>query len=857
MKRILATLLAVAAPIVLCAQVTISSVKVNGLDNPVGVSPTEAPVFSWLLESPAKDTYQSTYEITVSREGRRVWSSGKVNSDKSIYVPYEGPMAPDSRYEVSVKVWDNRGKGSKVAKASYHTGLRPEDWSASWIGKDPCIKPIYLKGEAKLKAKVRRAVVYVSAHGVYELSIAGKRVSEDLLAPGWTAYQKRLQYQAYDVTSMLKKGANEISALVAPGWYSGGLNYGTVESRFRYGRNVALTAQLHVTYSDGTKEVFGTDGSWKVSDGPVCDATIYDGETIDMTKAFDWKEVAVLDYKENLIETVNEPVRERKVFKPIEVIVTPKGEKVIDFGQNLVGWERVKLDGPKGTEVTIQHAEILDNNGNFYTENLRSAKATSKYILDGKGEYTFEPRHTFYGFRYIKVEGLEGDLNPEDFEAVAISSNFEDVGSFTSSNSLVNQLQSNIYWGFHGNYVDIPTDCPQRDERLGWTGDAQVFFRTATFLGRVDNFFNKWLADIAIEQKADGAVPKIIPNTQPESTWRDGSCGWSDAIMIIPWNHYMAYGDIRVLRDNYPAMRKHVEYMIKLCRNKVYLYDYKPHHHYGDWLSYAPANDTDGSSASTSKAFLAQAFFCHGLDILASAAHELGYTEDEARYKEIFEKAKQTFMNEFVTPNGLVCSDTQTSYVIALNFNLLPEGMRSGAARRLVNNITRYKDHITTGFLGCSYICNVLTDAGYSNVAYKLLLQDTTPSWLFPVKMGATTIWERWDSLNPDGTIPENGMNSFNHYSYGSIGDWLYRSAVGIRETSPGYKTFSVTPHVGGGFGNMAASTVTPYGKISVSWTAESDKLTSLVLEVPVNTTCTLKLPGKEAMTLGSGKYTF
>ena len=464
--------------------------------------------------------------------------------------------------------------------------------------------------------------------------------------------------------------------------------------------------------------------------------------------------------------------------------------------------------------------------------------------MSGGEKMEFTPSLTFYGFRYIKVEGVEGDLNLEDFEAVPVWSDFANVGEFASSNKLINQLQSNIWWGFHDNFLDIPTDCPQRNERLGWTGDAQVFFRTASFLGHVENFFDKWLKDLSADQYDDGSMPRVIPDIYDKKRrGRVEACGWADAATIIPWQHYMAYSNRQTLSDSYNAMKKWVDHLIDKSKENNYLW--VGGSHYGDWLFYSVDNDRDGVSAVTSKYLIAQCFFAHSLDNVAKAAEVLGKTADVAYYTDIAKKVRLAYQNEYVTPNGLVSSDTQTAYVLALKFDMLPEHLRKQAAKRLVENIKRYKYHISTGFLGTPHICDVLTEYGYSDIAYRLLLQESCPGWLYQVKMGATTIWERWDSIRPDGSIPDNGMNSLNHYSYGAIGDWLYRSAVGIREAAPGYKRITIKPHTGGNFENMSASTITPYGKVAAAWKAKENRLTELVVEIPFNTTAEIYVPAE------------
>ncbi len=875
-------------PLMAMAQVELSSLRVNRLDAPMGVSPEEPVVFSWIATSQEKGASQSAYEIRVFRNGVPVWFSGVVQSSESVAVPYEGKLYPDSRYTWSLRIWDNRGNISKTVKSSWHTGLRAEDWQAELIGRRDITTPINLRTEATLTRKIKRATAYITSHGQYEAFINGERVGDAYMTPGWTSYNKRLQYQAYDVTSMLQIGENVVAAVVTPGWYTG---IGFDKPR-NYGDDLSLLMQINVEYTNGEKAVIATNNSWDMSAtakaSGVVYSNIYHGETINAqlidekwaTTAYTvdekWSKVEVIPLdKSVLVSTVNELPKGNKPIKPIKYIVTPSGEKVLDFGQNIVGWERAKLQGKAGDTIRICHAEALDEKGNFYTVNLRSAKATSTYIMDGGEKREFAPTMTFYGFRYIKVEGIEGDLNMEDFEIVPVWSSFDNVGSFSSSNSLINQLQSNIWWGFHDNFLDVPTDCPQRDERLGWTGDAQVFFRTASFLGRVDRFFAKWLADLRADQFDNGQVPFAIPALY-KSRSKTSACGWGDVATIIPWKHYMAYGDKDILAKQYASMKLWVDHLIESSRDKEYLW--VGGDHFGDWLFYLKPYDRSGKSAVTGKHLIAQCFFAHSLDNVIKAAEVLGKVADIAYYKDIAQKVRQAYMNEYVTPNGLVSSDTQTAYVLALHFDMLPEHLRKQAVERLVNNVKQYNYHITTGFLGTPYICEVLTKYGYSDVAYRLLLQEDCPGWLYQVKMGATTVWERWDSIREDGSIPDNGMNSLNHYAYGSIGDWLYRSAVGIQEAAPGYKRIVIKPHSGGNFENMEASTITPYGRVSAAWKASENLLKELAVEIPFNTTAEIYVPasnidavsvddtslkasgvegGYVKFSVGSGKYRF
>ena len=859
MKRfsVLLALLAIVLPAQ--AQLSVSALRTCGLENPQGIDPSEGATLSWILTDSKRDSRQSAYEVTLKSGNRTVWRSGKVESSNSVRVKVPEALSPAKSYSWTVRVWDNHGQVSQPATASFSTGLDAASWKAGWIGtawedEHQAHSPIYLRKSIKLSSKPLRAVAYVSSHGIYELSLGGRKVGSDYLTPGWTSYHNTIQYQAYDITSMLKPGANELTALVSPGWYASGLGWGEPDRRLRYGTDLALCCQIELEYSGGRKETVVTDESWEMSlTGPVCEATIYDGETIDPSVPFSWEPArTVPSGSGRLVASVCEPVRVRTVVKPVACITTPKGEKVLDFGQNLVGWERLRIKGRKGQVIKIKHAEVLDAEGNFFDLTLRQAKALSTFVLTG-GDDCFEPCHTFYGFRYIKVEGLEGEPDPAAFEAVVADSGFETVGSFESSNALVNQLQSNIFWGFRGNFVDIPTDCPQRDERLGWTGDAEVFFRTAAFNGNVDRFFRKWLRTLSDDQYADGQVPCVVPDiffTQNVGY----AAGWSDAATLIPWQHYCAYGDPAVLEACYPAMKRWVDF--QLSKSEDYLLNTLAQP-FGDWLFWSVDNDTAGVSAITSKHLIAQCFMAGSMDIVARSARLLGKESEAEFYEGEAAKARRAFQDEYVTPRGLVSSDTQTAYVLALYFDMLPDSLRPVAAQRLVDNVKRYGYHITTGFLGTPHICEVLTRYGYSDVAYKLLLQESCPSWLYPVKLGATTIWERWNSIRPDGSITNGGMNSFNHYSYGAIGDWLYRYAVGIRETSPGYETFEVDPHPGGGFKYMEASTRTPYGKIRVRWEADGDVIRAIEVSVPVGTQALVHCPDGEVRTLGSGNYGF
>jgi alpha-L-rhamnosidase len=844
--------------LILCAQVKVDNLLIENLLNPLGIDVTQ-PAFSWKLFSERYNVMQSAYEIRVAEsesglKNNPLWDTGKIISEQSLYIHYKGDtLASGKTYYWQVRVWDDKGNVSAWSiPAFWKMGLLKEsDWKASWISPgfeedSQRASPIFRK-EFALSKKVKSATVYITSHGLYEARINGAKVGDAYLTPGWTSYNKRLQYQVYDVSNMFKEGKNAIGVTLGNGWYRSVFSF---NNKNIYGSDIALLFQLEIQYADGTSETIVSDSSWKSSTGAIRSSEIYAGEFIDARlekKGWEfagyndsaWSGVTPLVLPKNtLITTINEPVKKHETFKPVKIFRTPKGEQVIDFGQNLVGWVIVKARGRAGDKIAISHAEVLDKDGNFYTASLRSAKAQDTYILKGEGTETFEPHFTWHGFRFIKIEGYSGDIKAEDFTAVTLYSDMQETGSFSSSNAMVNQLEHNIEWGLRGNFLDVPTDCPQRDERLGWTGDAQVFFRTASFLRGANNFFAKWMKDVAADQSKDGNVPFVIPNTLAEHD--KGSAGWADVATIIPWNMYEVYGNRQILENQYPSMKAWVDYM--QSQSTGYLWN--KGNHFGDWLFYSVGDDPSGISAITDKYLIAQCFYGHSLQLLINAAQVLGKTDDVTAYTSLLNNVKDAFVKEYVTANGATMSNTQTSYVLPLQFDMFPQALRQQAADRLVANIKTYNYHLTTGFLGTPYLCHVLSRYGHTDVAYKLLLQDTYPSWLYPVTKGATTIWERWDGIKPDGSFQTTDMNSFNHYAYGAIGDWMYKVIAGINiaENGAGYKKIWIRPELGGAFTHASASHETPYGKLSVAWKLEEKKIT-LQTEIPVNTTATIHVP--------------
>ncbi|MCU0396007.1 MAG: glycoside hydrolase family 78 protein, partial [Chitinophagaceae bacterium] len=585
---------------------------------------------------------------------------------------------------------------------------------------------------------------------------------------------------------------------------------------------------------------------------------IYNGETVDQRRAqagwdqpgFDdsqWAGVQIQSFdKQRLLATENEPVKAHEVFKPQRIFTSPAGETIVDFGQNLVGWVRIRVSGKACDSVVVTHAEVLTKQGNMYYDNLRGAQCRNVYIADGRGETTFHPHFSWQGFRYAAIKGYPGTLTADKLEAVALYSDMEPTGSFSTSHPLVNQLQHNIQWGQRGNFLDVPTDCPQRDERLGWTGDAQAFSRTAAFNFNVLPFFSKWLQDVEADQ-VNGAVPWVVPNVLNA---RDAnSSGWSDVATIVPWNMYLAYGDTALLERQYASMKAYVESIRAVAKDNLWNSGW----HFGDWLFFRPFDDNDGRSAVTDKFMIAQCFYAHSAELVAKAARVLGKAAEASAYQQLAETVKEAYRREYMTPTGRLVSSTQTAYVLALQFDMLPPALRQQAAARLAENVESY-GHISTGFLGTPYICHVLSKYGYHHLAVKLLLREQYPSWLYPVKMGATTIWERWDGMKPDSSFQTPGMNSFNHYAYGAIGDWLYRVVAGIDtdESAPGYRQVLVKPHPVKELGTVQASLMTPFGKVSSRWQPE-EKQTQFEVVIPPNTSASIQIPASAVAQVTEG----
>lgn len=728
------------------------------------------------------------------------------------------------------------------------TGTAAGRWKAVWIEASKQSPSMMFRKEFTVTGRIKAARILATSQGLYELRLNGKKVGNELFTPGWTSYNNRLQYQAYDITPMLHKGRNAVGIMLGNGWFRSRMS--RVRRKWAYGDRLRALVQIELTYKNGRRDTIGTDSSWLTAPSPVTMTDIYDGETYDArlekegwdSAGYDdnqWQKAAIAQSDmTRLIPQEGVAVRVVKHIKPVRLLTTPRGETVLDFGQNLTGWVKFTLRGHKGDTITIRHAETLDKEGNFYTVNLRTAKATDRYIFGKNGIVSHRPKFTFYGFRYAKIEGVKGNINREDFTAEVVSSDLRYTGTFECSDTLVNRLVESTRWSMVDNFLDVPTDCPQRDERLGWTADAQVFAPAACRFADVKQFFVKWMRDLVAEQSSDGGVPCVVPDLRRSY----GSSGWDDAVAVIPHVLYKVYGDTAVLREFYPAMKKWVGYVRKRTgRNMLY-----GGGRFGDWFAYT-SQQGDYPGATTDKDLVGTAYFARSVQLTAQAARILGKKSELKYYENLHDSICQAFCREYVTPNGRLASNTQTAYTLALAFDLLPTTLRQQAAQRLADDVNKH-GHITTGFLGTPLICQVLTQFGHADEAYKLLFNKRYPSWLYPMTKGATTIWEKWDAILPDGTV---GKHSLNHYAFGAVVDWLFGSVAGIsqEDTSTAYDHIVLRPALTRRLSYAKASLESPHGSIRSHWRMDGTQLTWTV-SIPQGSTAKAFLPHADSSTV-------
>jgi alpha-L-rhamnosidase len=825
-----------------------------------------APRLSWVSETEVPGWRQAAYEVEIGS-----WTSGRVESDRSVLVDWPtAPLGSRQRRDVRVRVWGtgDRSPSDWSAPVTLETGLlKPDDWAARFVSPawddDPATIPPspYLRRELTLDGPPARARLYVTALGVYEVEINGQRVGDHVLAPGWTSYSHRLRYETFDVTGLLQPGVNAIGAVLGEGWYRGTLGW-EGGRRNIYGDRLALLAQLEITDADGTVRTVGTDATWRAGTGALVSSGIYPGETYDArlepagwsSPGFDeglWSGVQLVERDlATLIARVGPPVRRTEELRPAEITTSPSGRTIVDFGQNLVGRLRIRVPaGPAGTTVTLRHAEILQD-GELCTAPLRLAEATDRYTLgehagDGAStDQTWEPRFTFHGFRYAEIDGWPDPGGPtaDDVTAQVCHSDMARTGWFACSDERINRLHQNIVWGMRGNFLDVPTDCPQRDERLGWTGDIQVFTPTACFLYDAAGFLASWLGDLAADQGADGAVPFVVPNALK---FVIPAAAWGDAATIVPSHVRLAADDPELLRTQYPSMKAWVDHVVAAAGDD-HLWD--DGFQFGDWLDphAPPGNPFDGR---TDGHLVASAYLCRSLDLVAAAAVEAGAEDDARRYRDLARQVREAFAREYVTPNGRIASDSQTAYALALEFALLSsDDQEQRAGQRLAELVEKAGYTIATGFVGTPLVCDALCRTGHADAAYKLLLQTRCPSWLYPVTQGATTIWERWDGIKPDGRLDPDAlrMNSFNHYALGAVGDWLHRGVGGLALDGPGYRRLRIAPVISrvDGAPTWATSRLdTPYGPAESSWRLDGSTF-DLTAVVPPNTTASVVFPG-------------
>ncbi|WP_051800994.1 alpha-L-rhamnosidase [Streptomyces sp. NRRL F-525] len=851
---------------------------------PLGIGES-TPRLSWRTVTDTPDWHQVAHQVEITAaDGTVLADTGRVESTESVLVPWPGPhLGSRERVGVRVRVWGEDEPSPWSEHAYAETGLLDAaDWTARPITPDldaPTDEPLpaaLLRRDFTLAGPVASARLYITAYGVYTAEINGERVGDEVMAPGWTSYQHRLRYQTFDVTPLLRTGENVIGALLGEGWYTGRLGFHGGR-RDIYGEHRALLAQLEIAYADGTTRTVRTDEHWRTTTGPVLRSEIYDGEAYDARRerpgwsapgheVSGWTEVRELPpVGAELVAPTGPPVRRTQTVAPVEVITTPSGKAVLDFGQNLVGRLRIRVSGPAGHEITLRHAEVLEQ-GELSTRPLRFAAATDTYVLRGESERveTYEPRFTFHGFRYAELGNWPGPLDPADVEAVVLHTDMARTGWFECSEPLVNRLHENVVQGMRGNFLDVPTDCPQRDERMGWTGDIQVFAPTATFLHDCSGMLTGWLRDLAAEQLArpDGVPPLVVPDVLPAAFQDAGAQAvWADVAVLLPWTLYQRFGDLELLRTQYPSMRAWVDATIRLTAEGDGLW--RQDFQLGDWLDPQAPPDRPGD-ARTDGDLVANAYVIHSAEVLAEVAElldaggQLDGKEDAVRFRAHAQAVRERFTDRFVTPDGWLSSDTQTAYALALAFGLLPtERQRRGAAERLAQIVRRASFRISTGFTGTPLVCDALCAAGEPQLAYRMLLEKECPSWLYPVTMGATTVWERWDSMLPDGTVNPGEMTSFNHYALGAVADWLHRTVAGLAAAAPGWRRLRVAPVPGGDLTWAKAAHETPYGRAEAGWRIEGDVIVVEAL-VPANTHAEVQLPdGSAPFEAGSGRHTF
>ncbi|MBN2578072.1 MAG: glycoside hydrolase family 78 protein [Pirellulales bacterium] len=838
--------------------------------DPLGIDVLQ-PRLSWEMHDARRGAKQTAYQILVASTPEKLaadqgdlWDSGKIESNRTAQIDYAGePLKSRMRCHWKVRLWDHEGQASTWSKPALWTMglLEPGEFQAKWIGLEPVEKEAaappekkapdsagkkpkekpapmgcpLLRKEFTVDQPLRRATLYASALGVYRMHVNGKPVGNDYFTPDWTDYHKRVYYNAYDVTDLLKQGPNALAGILGPGWYAGPIAWW--DGGKLYGPYPRLLAQLEIELADGSRMTVATDGSWKTTRGPVLEGEFLAGETYDATQEIPgWDRPGLDDAKWRPVQMTDKvaarlqafpgvTVQETGILKPAKITEPQPGKYVFDLGRNFTGVVRLKVKGPRGTRIVLRFAERLNPDGTIYTANLRGARATDTYVLRGDGDEIYQPRFTFHGFQYVEVSGYPGRPGLDAITGVALNSAIPLVGEFECSNPMLNKLFSNIVWTQRGNYLSVPTDCPQRDERLGWMGDAEVFIRTGTYCADVAAFFTKWMVDVDDAQGAEGDFPNFAPRVVDKAP---GSAAWGDAGVICPCTLYWVYNDRRLLEKCYPAMTRWVEFCRKHSDHLL-----RPNEGYGDWLNI---------KADTPRDVLATAYFAESARLTARAAKILGKEDDAKKYMELFDEIKSAFNKAYVAADGRIKGNTQTCYVLALAFELLPPEKRETAVRYLLEDIKARDGRLSTGFVGTSLLMPTLSRFGRTPTAYALALSEKFPSWGFTVKHGATSIWERWDGWTPEKGFQDPGMNSFAHYAFGAVGQWLFQTMAGIDTQEPGFQKILIRPELGEGIDWVKASYRSLHGEIASAWKREGSKLV-LDVTIPANTTAKVSIP--------------
>ena len=812
--------------------------KVNHMTNPMGFF-MDGVSFSWKVDE-ARGKAQKAARVRVAADEKMqeiLFDSGMDEQADSLAYPVELALEPRTRYFWQVTVLSDAEEEADSEVQWFETSKMSEEWTGKWLTCDSTEKrhPIFSKEIAPAK-EVAKARLYVTGLGLYEAYIDGKKVGDEYLTPYSNNYNRWVQYQTYDITDQIARGG-KLSILLGNGWYKGRFGFSAFEDKGYYGNEWKVIADVVLTYTDGTEEVIGTDESWTVTRSRIMFSNLYDGEQVDATAPeLPAEEPTVCDAPKGRLEARRSlPVVAHEHIKPVELIHTPAGEQVFDMGQNFAGIFTFRVKEPAGTKIHIQTGEVLQK-GNFYNENLRSAKSEYIYISDGN-ETVIRPHFTYYGYRYVKVEGVS-DLKIEDFTGLALYSDIEMGGDVETGHDLVNQLVSNVRWGMKGNFIDVPTDCPQRDERMGWTGDTQVFSPTATFLADTYAFYSKYLHDMYTEQMdLDGMVPDVVPSAGVHST----ACVWGDSSCIIPWNMYQFYGDKKILEDQYDSMRNWVDYISRVDGDN---HGWRSVFHYGDWLALDnPSGKTDEVMGGTDEGYIANVYYAASAGIVAKAARVLGYEADAKTYQALCDEQFEEVKKEYFSQTGRCCIKTQTALILALKYHLSENEELTKKTLRLLFQISG--DKLKTGFTGMPLMCPVLSENGMNDLAYTLLLNEDYPGWLHEVKLGATTVWERWNSLDENGDISSTGMNSLNHYAYGSILEWVFRYVTGFRvsEEHPGSRHLLIAPTLNWKLKRAKGSYHSAAGTYETSWELADPSHVTVKVTVPFGCTAEIVLP--------------